>query len=127
MHAQRGGELGNGTTDEHSGTLMRRHGPNVGIRAGRSQPPTGDQSAVPPGNMADRFFPSVFISAHSRFPIERSTASKTVRHRQLGRVLNNSPTYERVEGRTTSYSPHLEKRRRDELPLCPVVPLWLIT
>ena len=63
-HAQRGNELGNGTADEHSGTLMRTHEPSVAITAGRSQPPTGNEFVVPPGNTAGRSFhqcPSAFI------------------------------------------------------------------
>jgi hypothetical protein len=34
MHAQRGNELGTGTADEHSWTLMSLHEMNVAITAG---------------------------------------------------------------------------------------------
>jgi hypothetical protein len=69
---------------------MRLQGPNVAITADRSQPPTGDQLVVPPGNMVGRFFPSVFISVYSRFPIELHRFQK-VRHHQLRRRAARSP------------------------------------
>jgi hypothetical protein len=72
MHAQRGSELGNGTADEHSRTLIRACMDRTSQSRWTAAKPslTGDQLVVPPGNRAGQFFPSVFISVHSRFPIQ---------------------------------------------------------
>ncbi len=85
MHAQRGSELGNGTADEHSGGANESlYDPNVAITVVLATPSlTGDQLVVPPGNRVGRFFPSVLISVHSRFPIELNRFQK-VRHHQPG-------------------------------------------
>jgi hypothetical protein len=102
--AQRGNELGNGTADEHSETLMRPHEPSVVITAGRSQPPTDAEFVVPPGITAGRSFPSVFISVRQcsfAVPHRWSTATRTLSHYKLGRTVDKPPTYERIECRTT--------------------------
>jgi hypothetical protein len=89
MHAQRGSELGNGTADEHSGTLMRASTD----RTSRSRWAAANPSLI--GHQLVEFLLatgladsshqclSVSISVHLRFPIEVNRSQK-VRHHQLG-------------------------------------------
>jgi hypothetical protein len=73
MHAQWGSELGNTTADEHSGTLMRAYRD----RTSRSRRTAANLSLIGDqlvefllATAASRHFPSVFLSVHSRFPIQ---------------------------------------------------------
>jgi hypothetical protein len=105
MHAQRGSELGNGTADEHSGTLMRIcvDRTSRSQRAAANPSLTGDQLVVLPGTRTGRFFPSVFIRDHQRsfaVPHPRSTASRKSAITNQGREFDKAPVRDRVEGRT---------------------------